>query len=710
MNPIQFIFSLHNHQPVGNFDHVFEEAYRQAYLPFLELLECFPDFRVSLHHTGPLLKWITKHKVEYIDRLGNLVDQNQVELLGGGFYEPILSVIPERDQIGQINMMSNWLEKVFGKRPRGMWLAERVWAPKLAKTLAQVGMEYTVLDDFHLQSVGVAKELLSGYFLTEEEGYPLAIFPINGTLRSKIPYAETTEIIEYFRVLSRSSLSNGLAVMADDGEKFGVWPDSFWYCYREGWMYRFAEQVSNNKSWLKMKTFAEVLDSTAAVDRVYLPSGSYPEMMDWSMPAKTALEIKALKDEVSSQPNTEKKSPYIRAGYWKSFFTKYAESNHLYKKMLRISQKLEKLPPEKKTGKTFALALDALWQGQCNCAYWHGLFGGLYLTNIRTALYQNLIRAETLADQLIWGEAGSWLNQEATDFDSDGGQELFVETPVQSLVIQPHAGGIVLEHDLKKIGFNLHDTLMRRFETYHQQLLDHHQATHVKEENLEDFLVEDVYRRGSLHDHFFQQHVTPADVRRMSYVEEGDFAYSPYSCNWKAQRGKSHVELERIGNVHSQSGNHSVKVEKKLVISPVDLQNTIFYRVSNLSPQKLETRFGVEFNINLLAGNAPDRFHEVDGSEPLQESSMLSEGVVSDVRNFALIDESKGMKISWTLDKPCIHWRFPVQTVSNSESGLERIYQATVIILLFNLSLMPGEEFEVSMDYNVQLSAVRKKD
>ena len=31
---IRFVLTLHNHQPIGNFDHVFEEAYQDSYLPF----------------------------------------------------------------------------------------------------------------------------------------------------------------------------------------------------------------------------------------------------------------------------------------------------------------------------------------------------------------------------------------------------------------------------------------------------------------------------------------------------------------------------------------------------------------------------------------------------------------------------------------------------------------------------------------------------
>ena len=47
--PLRFVFALHNHQPVGNFDHVFENAFRDSYWPFLEHLEQYPEIPIALH-------------------------------------------------------------------------------------------------------------------------------------------------------------------------------------------------------------------------------------------------------------------------------------------------------------------------------------------------------------------------------------------------------------------------------------------------------------------------------------------------------------------------------------------------------------------------------------------------------------------------------------------------------------------------------------
>ncbi|MDA2917599.1 hypothetical protein MYX64_12310, partial [Nitrospinae bacterium AH_259_B05_G02_I21] len=130
---IQFAFCLHNHQPVGNLDFVMEGAYRQAYLPFLEVLERHPAICMTLHWSGPLIDWLEEARPDYLKRARALVERGQIEVLSGGYYEPILPIIPDRDKVGQIEKLTSKVEELFGTRPEGMWLAERVWEPSLPK-------------------------------------------------------------------------------------------------------------------------------------------------------------------------------------------------------------------------------------------------------------------------------------------------------------------------------------------------------------------------------------------------------------------------------------------------------------------------------------------------------------------------------------------------------------------------------------------------
>ena len=99
MKTINLIFGCHAHQPVGNFDFVFERAYRECYRPFLDVLEHFPGVQVTMHFTGPLLDWFEHAAPDFLDRLAALVSSGQIEIMGGGYYEPLLCAIPERDMV-----------------------------------------------------------------------------------------------------------------------------------------------------------------------------------------------------------------------------------------------------------------------------------------------------------------------------------------------------------------------------------------------------------------------------------------------------------------------------------------------------------------------------------------------------------------------------------------------------------------------------------
>ena len=105
---VRLLLVLHDHQPVGNFDGVIEQAYQDSYLPFLDVFERF-GLPIALHTSGCLAEWLDTHHPEYLDRLANLAKAGRVEIVGGAFYEPILTMIPPRDRVGQINRYSDWL-------------------------------------------------------------------------------------------------------------------------------------------------------------------------------------------------------------------------------------------------------------------------------------------------------------------------------------------------------------------------------------------------------------------------------------------------------------------------------------------------------------------------------------------------------------------------------------------------------------------------
>ena len=191
-----------------------------------------------------------------------------MELLTGGFYEPILAILPDADKHGQIQRLTQYLAREFGGRARGMWLAERVWEPHLPKALREAGAEYVLVDDSHFALAGRDPETLGGYYVTEEQGHTLAVFPISQRLRYVIPFAEVDKTLAYLD--ARRAGVTALTVV-DDGEKFGAWPGTYDHVYRDGWLDRFFDRLAATP-WVRMTTFAHVVDTVAASGRLYLPT------------------------------------------------------------------------------------------------------------------------------------------------------------------------------------------------------------------------------------------------------------------------------------------------------------------------------------------------------------------------------------------------------------------------------------------------------
>ncbi len=296
MKSVIFTFATHNHQPIGNFDHVIEEAYEKSYRPFFELAAQFPTVRFGTHFTGILLDWLGLHHPNHLTKLKGMAATGQLEIISGGYYEPILSVIPPRDQQEQITRLSKKVHEVFGTIPRGMWLAERVWEQPMASALHDAGIRYVLLDDTHFLHAGLSEEDLTGYYLTEDRGKTLAVFPISKALRYTIPFAPVDETI---RVLRDAATERGdqIVTFADDGEKFGVWPQTYDHVYgnhtakHPGWLEELLRKLSENSNWITMLPPGETLDRVTPRGRIYLPNSSYSEMMQWSLPTAEATQL-----------------------------------------------------------------------------------------------------------------------------------------------------------------------------------------------------------------------------------------------------------------------------------------------------------------------------------------------------------------------------------------------------------------------------------
>lgn len=401
-NRLRFVLALHNHQPIGNFDGTIEQAYMDSYLPFLELFERYDSLRIALHTSGSLMDWLADRHPEYLDKLAQLTAANRIEILGGPYYEPILAMLPSRDRIGQIQRYTRFLESRFQTRVRGMWMPERIWEQSYIRDLAASGMEYTLVDDFHFKKAGLQEQELYGRFLSEDDGSLLSIFPGSEPLRYYIPFHDPQDTIQYCRKIYEQN-PQGIVVFGDDGEKFGTWPETKKHVYDDGWLDRFFGAILDNSDWLEMTTLSDCVDQVRPLGKIYLPDCSYREMTEWSLPVDRQHDLDDAKKTIRDRLDPEsqaKVNEFLKGGFWRNFKVRYPETNEMYARMIQVSKRLEKTRQigvqnqSEKAVELLAQAEKELYQGQCNCSYWHGAFGGCYLPHLRNAVYRNLIQAE----------------------------------------------------------------------------------------------------------------------------------------------------------------------------------------------------------------------------------------------------------------------------------------------------------------------------
>src|SRR5262249_47751341 len=158
---------------------------------------------------------------------------------------------------------------------------------------------------------------LGAYYLTDEQGASMAVFPISQQLRYVVPFAEPAEAVRY--LIGRSDA--GAVTLFDDGEKFGVWPGTHRLVYGEGWLRRLFDALASAPE-IEMSTFARCLDTLPPAGRVYLPTASYSEMGEWSLPTDRARELEDARQRLGELPDGSRLTRLLRGGFWRNFLVK----------------------------------------------------------------------------------------------------------------------------------------------------------------------------------------------------------------------------------------------------------------------------------------------------------------------------------------------------------------------------------------------------
>jgi hypothetical protein len=646
--PITLLFGVHAHQPVGNFPEVIEDAHLRCYRMFLQTLENYPEFRFSVHFSGWLLDELEKRWPADMARLAAMTRRGQVEWFGSGDCEPVLAAIPHRDRVSQITALSDKIEQRYGARPRGAWLTERVWESAVVASLAESGIEYVAVDDYHFLCAGEPAERLDSFFTTEEDGRTLDLFPISEQARYRFPFSPAHEVVAWLE--HQAHAGHRAAIYFDDIEKFGIWPETYNWVYVQGWLQRFIEGVLASKL-IRTGHFDDFRRDHRTRGIVYLPTASYIEMNEWTLPAAAARVYRGFVEQEKHGGHYESRKAFLRGGIWRNFFMRYPESNWMHKRMLAVSARLAALPAEQRTPEM----QEQLHRAQANDAYWHGLFGGLYLPHLRRAVWNNLLALEASLDRLSPRAA-----LDHADIDHDGHVEVFLHSgPVQT-VIQADGDACVVELSHYGLAHNFGDTLRHYEEGYHDKLIAARGQRHDGGAGA---------GIASAHDRVaFRHPIEPADLepdtRPRGMFEDCWFGADG---TWRPVNNYSET-----GTAKFEAALGAGRLEKSFLLDGAKL--IARYRARDL-------RGRIEIRINLAMPSCEGyagRYVLEDGSVPCGFGQLLE---LPKVASLALEDGVLGGAVVLGVSPAQALTARPHHTVSQSEAGFEKIMQAAEILL-----------------------------
>lgn len=604
------------------------------------------------------MEWMVAEASGTIQLIREMVAAAQCEIVAGTYYEALVPVAPEHDVKRSIVAYKIKLEDVFGACGDGVWLAERVYEPHVPRLLADVDVRYTALDDWHFRAAGIAPNRLGRPWLVEHQGATVTVCPIGERLRYLVPFAPVDEVIAYLRESYNAGAQ--MACLADDGEKFGAWPGTHKRCYDDGWLDDFFAALEDSSDWLRVATLGEAVAAVPPAGPAYLPATAYREMTRWALPADGQRRLEALGPEFAADGVN---GDLVTGAGFRSFFHKYPEANFFQKRVQEVSQRAE--AANEQMGAKGEEIRRHLWRAEANDAYWHGVFGGVYLPHLRRGIRRELVVAEHMLDEC----AGTLASEQVGDMDADGVAEITLKN--ENVVAVLSAEGLAaVEFTRRSPPAVLTDVIARRPEPYHDKLKAPadgggkaaetiHAPRTAKEPGLENYLVYDRRPKRS-----FLERVFDGRADAATYARETAEEFVPF---WWGRPVRGAEGWRIVGSLATK-GPGGFDVDKEVTLTDRGLSSS--YAMRNGLPRPLIA--GVEFTLNIIS-ELPD-YSSVKGRDEYACRDVFEAGPEA---KYVVADYAAKWELVFALEPALALWHAPIYTVNCSEGGFEKVYQGS---------------------------------
>jgi len=396
-NKISLILGSHAHVPSGAPESEFEFVYETKIRPFVSNLYRYSNIQAVLHYSGVLLYWVERTHPESFMLIEDMITRKQAEILGGGFYEPVFPLISLQDRIGQIELMTTYLRKHFGKRPTGCWIPGMAWEQNLAVALCTSDMNYTFLSQDQFEISGLEGADLFKPCLTEDQGKLIVIFPVSKHVEKELSQKSFSQVFV--------ELQNKFKEVCGD-------------CKSEKIISVFPETVSSSPEEAPDTAWNRFFEEISLSDNI----------VNTALPFKILKTYKTFKK--ASFPNSCAQENNFSP---RRFLIDNAEASGIYSKMIFTNLLINQLKGDKARKLN---AREEMWKAQDSCFFSPG--NGQYRNELRKSAYSSLLRAEMLSREK--GKFVSSLIQ--YDFNFDGTKEFIFQDEKINCYVQHRGAGI----------------------------------------------------------------------------------------------------------------------------------------------------------------------------------------------------------------------------------------------------------------------------
>ena len=674
MNQTQVIFGSTHSPPIGIMPDEMEETYQNYYRPLLKALYAHPQIHLVLFFSGNLLKWLEKHHGEFFDVLVEMVKRRQLEILGGGYYAPMLNLISKQDSIGQIELLTTYLRRNFGRRPRGCWITEQIWEPFMPSTLKSAGMDYVFLNEYHFWKAGFEERDFYTPCITEDQGKTVMVFPMVHDVYQNFWQMTPDEIRKKITDVKSGrddqviSLIHTMHHNEKDATDIETHLENILSCLDELLAAKKIDTILPSRYLRKNQRFS----------RGYFPATSFDEMQAYGSSDDFGNYLHRKGTLTSGMGRTG----YYYGNLFRQNLSRYNEVNLMYAKMQFVQSLTTQIRGDIYRRKA---AREELWRGQSNAPFWHGERGGVYENNYRKEIYAALIRSEKLTrEQGIF--APSILS---LDFDMDGLDEFLYQGNQINAYIHS-MGGILFELDFLPSPWNYLDTMGRYPEVYHG--------------SGQEAQGYDAYPRKSFVDHFLQPDVTIEHFTRMIWEGGCDFANTRYDIKGTTGAMKKKLEIPLFAEGILRQNAQRVSLEKTYSFSRRTIQ--VQYCITNTNESELHTIFSPEINLSFVSNNVKHlRFYSSSQKNKKVETD-LSALELESISQVIFEDQFNKVRIEVLFSPDTNCWSLPLNTEHLNRNHWQETYQASTLLPRWTLHLGPGEEHHCTV--NISMKSIRR--